>query len=402
MGWWARPGHDRSAEFVAPDAADPPLVIDLRERLYDTTNVSDVDASTEPGVPESALSSWERRAWGDLGYELARVQENLQRVTQAAPPDVRIVISPVAPPAANPAPLAGTPVLPEATPRVERSGRPPRRGLVVSCLVALAALTALAVTLVAVLNTDEGPAQPAAAGVGSGVDATRALSSGAVTWLRDSTAVGAGIAVPPHLRLALAAALPGRDVRGYQDAKSGDLIVVADNVTVPARLVTGSVPVASFGAGVDVRQPRAPGVSWATELAARAAAGQELADNNALHFTRRAEAALRGGTMDPRLLTVLAGLSLEHRVWVDVPAVAAGSETVRLAVHVLRVDGSRISAYPWGAAIVKAFLTVQSPTFTPQEIAVVPRSSGLDALVIRYTLPSPTGLLGGAGFPTTR
>jgi hypothetical protein len=75
---------------------------------------------------------------------------------------------------------------------------------------------------------------------------------------------------------------------------------------------------------------------------------------------------------------------------------------VRLAADVLRVDGRRLVDYPWGAATVKAFLSVQSTTFMPADVTVARTGAVPGALSIRYLLPSPTGVLAGAGFPNAQ
>ncbi len=232
------------------------------------------------------------------------------------------------------------------------------------------------------------------------------LSALALGWLRDSTVEGTRLAVPPELRDRVAAALPGRDVREYSPRVETDLVLVPTGSEASAvearRLVARSFPVAAVSPDFELRQVMAPGRSWARELAARTAAGRELVQNDALVFTARAKAALRAGHVDPRLLTVFAGLALEHRVAVDVPPspVSTGADSVRLTATILRVDGKRMSDYPWGAANVKAFLTVQSPSFTP--VAVERRGARPGVLAVHYALPSPTGLLDGAVFTTSR
>jgi hypothetical protein len=272
------------------------------------------------------------------------------------------------------------------------------------CILLVLVVSAAAVA--ALRDDDPAPARPVGAGEN---DSARDVPARTLAWLRESTVAGTRLAAPSDLRDGLVAALPGRIVRDSAHPGRVDLVLVPPGSELGGspewqRLAAGSVPIASFGSGFEVRQVLEAGTTWSSELAARTAAGRQLAHNDVLSFTPRAEALLRRGAVDPRLLTVLAGLALEHRATVDVPAAAGTgrSDVVRLAVDIIRLDGRRVADYPWGAATVKAFLTLQSPVFMPHEVALYHRSSGLASLEIRYPLPSPTGLLGGPAIPTTR
>ena len=277
-----------------------------------------------------------------------------------------------------------------------------RRGLLLG--VAGLLLAAVATVAVAALLAGRSDDQPQAESANREPQAAARIpvpGSATLAWLRDSTVPGTTLAVPATLRRAVAAALPGRDVRGYAEQSRPDLVLVArPGPAVPQPLLDRSVTVATLGPGLDLRQVLESGTSWVTELAARRAAGRELVQNDALTLTAPATAVIRRGELDPRLLTVLAGLALEHRIFVDVPA-DSPARSIGLAVRIVLVDGRSVSRYAWGAAIVKAFLDVQSPIFTPGDVALDRTSPGPDALVVRYPFPTPTGLLGGAGFRTT-
>ncbi len=88
----------------------------------------------------------------------------------------------------------------------------------------------------------------------------------------------------------------------------------------PAVLAGSASPVAVFGDGEDLVEVRRPGsdVPDADPLAVDlVAAGSALADNPRLALTPEARAALRGGQVDERLLTLLATVVVDHRVAVD-------------------------------------------------------------------------------------
>jgi hypothetical protein len=273
--------------------------------------------------------------------------------------------------------------------------------------IALLWLIAVAgVLFVAGLNDGKrsGPASsPSAGGLGPSLVAPRP-DPASLKWLLSVTKPGTVIAVPTALQESLSAALPGRTVRNYRSAGVSELVVAPiTGAGVPAELLDRSVPVAAVGTGLEVRQIIPPGTSWVAEQAGRRSAGRELLHNEALTFTPAARTALRNGQVDPRLLTVLAGLALEHEIRIDIPAPSgdSGPTAMRLAANVLKVDGRTLPDYPWGAATAKAFLSVQSAAFVPHQVAVDERSSP-GSLAVRYLLPSPTGLLGGAVFPTAR
>jgi hypothetical protein len=367
-----------------------------------------IDLAGSTGAP-AQLTARELEAWDDLHLSLSRAAADLRRVTGRTP----LAAEPPAPPRAPPAaarPAAPSPVpiedvtRPAAAPVPTVAAHPAAARAPGRRRVALVALGVLlpAAGLVVVLTTSGGrhPSQPPSADPPQAA-APAGLTPSAVTWLRASTGPGTRVAVPAGLRDQVTAALPGVDVRGYGAVGHVDLIVTRTADPGAAAGLALTVPVAALGEGLELRQLLAPGTDWTAEQDARRAAGRELLQNDALSFTRASRPALRQGEVDSRLMTMLAGLALEHRVRVDLPVPpgqVAGS-AVRLAADVLRVDGRPLVDYPWGAATVKAFLSVQSTTFIPADVTVARTGAASGALSIRYLLPSPTGVLGGAGFP---
>ncbi|MGH8893859.1 MAG: hypothetical protein ACRDWY_11230, partial [Actinomycetes bacterium] len=291
--------------------------------------------------------------------------------------------------------------------------------LAVGALVLVLALVGLG--LVALLRGGgEDPAADRAPGdrpIGdsgaASADASAELSS-ALTWLTANTTADTSLLIPDRIADRLAEALPGRLLATYTEAVptlagTAHLVVVTPDLEQlasghPARGVAEeSVLVGSFGSELEVRQVLAPGTSWEADRAARSAAGGELTSNPALTFTPAAADRVRAGDLDARLMMILAGLALQHSAEVDVPtdpvAEAAGAPT--RVMHVLAVDGRSVAENLAAATTVTRLVGTQDAPLATQDVRLT-SALGRDVVVVRYPLPSPTGLLAGAGFPTTR
>lgn len=245
-----------------------------------------------------------------------------------------------------------------------------------------------------------------------------AVSNAVVAWLVVNTTAETSLLSPADLAPRLADGLPDRTVATYEqvDPRAGapvDLLVVTSALgrlpaNAPARrIAANSVLVASFGPDLEIRQAVPSGQTWAEEQGARRASGAELAANPSLAFTPGADAAVRAGRLDARLLIVLAGLAIDHALEVDVPVQSPVDEAVEppnapgRVVHVRSVDGRTIDDDPSAPQAVTRFIDAQAAQLTTPDVRVR-RLAGKDVLVIRYPLPSPAGLLNGAGFTTKR
>ncbi len=189
-----------------------------------------------------------------------------------------------------------------------------------------------------------------------------------------------------------AAALPG----GWR----GLDLVIADPAD-PAALapaarpaLASSRPQARFASGGAAREVRyvVADLAAATERAdaertACLVAGSMLAGNPRLHLSGDAARALRAGDVDPRLVTVLAGITAEHDLTVaGFPAVPGeeATDVPRRTVRVSAVDGRPAATAPG----LRAWLTAQLRPYRPSAV-----STDRNDLVVRYDPPTPVGLL---------
>ncbi|HEY0637581.1 MAG TPA: hypothetical protein VGD67_08025, partial [Pseudonocardiaceae bacterium] len=160
-----------------------------------------------------------------------------------------------------------------------------------------------------------------------------------------------------------------------------------------------SVPLATVDRGpgdarAEVRRP-------VTDLAAtdtartldrddRRRVGGLLAGNPSLTLSDAARAALESGAVDSRLITVLAGFSSAHRLGISefVTVPAEPSDAPLRGVLITAVDGRPVTE-PGAADLARQWLGAQLPPYRPLSV----RRAG-SALLVRYSLPGPLGLLG--------
>ncbi|MDQ1661774.1 MAG: hypothetical protein QOJ68_1754 [Blastococcus sp.] len=140
---------------------------------------------------------------------------------------------------------------------------------------------------------------------------------------------------------------------------------------------------------------RRPGVATAEELARRRSLAAALLANPTTTTGPRAASLLRTATIDPRLLTVLAGLAAEYGVGVrELPAVAGepGGTLARQAL-VDRIGSEHLSPGSAASTRLVAWLSAQLPPFHADYVQVTDGgvrigfryASAPDALVTRAT-----------------
>jgi len=125
------------------------------------------------------------------------------------------------------------------------------------------------------------------------------------------------------------------------------------------------------------------------DAADRARVGRLLAANDALALSPVADRQLREGSVDARLIIVLAGLASVHRLEVaEFPAVPVEPADVpRRIVRITAVDARAVTDPPV-TTLTRQWLQAQLPPYRPLAI----ERSG-DSLLIRYAAPTPLGLL---------
>jgi hypothetical protein len=283
------------------------------------------------------------------------------------------------------APDAAAIVRPPRGPSPYRLRTRRRRRLRVGTALALTALLALAVgRALWPSGDDRGPGNrtgQAAAGPGH--------ETQLADWLTDNTARGATVLVPAALRPVLRRAAPTLALRTYTGTPRGaaDLVVVdsrASRPRVPAA-PTGDL-VARFGSGG--WEVRAVAGGWGGP-AVRRQAGRQLVADVRLRLTPRAWSTLVAGTVDPRVLGLLAGVVAGHTLDVaGFPRAAAERAAAAPArsVRITALDGALVQ--DGAGPAVRAVLGALALPSAPDEVRQAP---GGEALVARFLLPAPAG-----------
>lgn len=122
----------------------------------------------------------------------------------------------------------------------------------------------------------------------------------------------------------------------------------------------------------------------------RARVGAMLATNSSLTLSPQARRQLDGGSVDARIIIVLAGFASAHQLEVS-EFVAVPAEPVDAplrTVVITAVDGLPLTV-PEAAELAQRWLAAQLPPYRP---LLVQRTE--DALFVRFATPAPLGLLG--------
>jgi tetratricopeptide (TPR) repeat protein len=375
------------------------------------------------------------QAQGD--YAAAELRYRLAADT--APADVPLSAAAVAPPLPAPPPPALPPVpalepppgaaleLRRTTPEAadpalpHAPAGPPWRNVrrrVAALAAAVGALLALgAYELPDVL----GPAAPVR--VQTAANAT-AVRQQAAAWVAAQVSRSAIVACDPAMCSELARhGVPAGNLlvlnAAATDPLGSDVVVATSSVRSQfgGRLASVYAPVvlASFGsrgARIEIRVIAPDGAAayraaLAADLAARRQAGAQLLGNPQISATPAARQQLTAGTVDSRLLIMLATLAAQGQVRIvsfGLPAPgASGAVPLRSAVIAGpaapsgSAAGNRVVASRAGGAAylasVLAFLHAQRPPYLAAVITVIRIPGGQPAVRIGYPSPSPPGLL---------
>jgi hypothetical protein len=157
---------------------------------------------------------------------------------------------------------------------------------------------------------------------------------------------------------------------------------------------------ASFGAGrlrIDVRAVAPDGAAayrdaLASDQVARRDAGRQLLGNWRLRVSASAQAELRAGQVDSRLLTTLAALAATGPV-----QVTAFGDSGPGAGYGMPLRSAEITA-PFHSDLARlrqmiTFLRAQRPPYLPARALIAPGAGGSPVLSIEFAAPSPAGLL---------
>jgi hypothetical protein len=283
-------------------------------------------------------------------------------------------------------------------------------------LVACAVLAiSAAVAAVAVGTTTASPARPpsqanaAGSKISVSMQAATAARTTAAQWIAGQVSPSAIVACDPAMCAALQASgvAAGRLLMlgtSASDPLGSDLVIATPALRSEfgARLASVYAPVvvASFGSGaarIDIRAVAADGTAaydsaLTADRSARIAAGEQLIGNHHITTSAAAQAVLRAGRVDPRLLAMLAALAAQQPL--RILAFGDPSPGASAAIPLRSVELAPAKAGTHAAARLRtmlSFLQAQRQPFLPTRAALVNQST----LSVEYGAPSPLGLLSG-------
>jgi hypothetical protein len=241
------------------------------------------------------------------------------------------------------------------------------------------------------------------------LQAATAARASAARWIATQVSPSAIVACDPAMCAALQASgvSAGRLLvlgTSAGDPLGSDLVVATPALRSQfgARLASVYAPVviAGFGSGaarIDIRAVAPDGTAaydsaLAADRSARIAAGRQLIGNRRIAIPASAQAVLRAGQVDPRLLTMLAALAAQqsYRI-IDFGDPSPGASA---GIPLRSVEIAPAGAGTQAAARLRAmqsFLRAQQVPYLPMQAALV----GQSALSVQYAAPSPLGLLSG-------
>lgn len=296
--------------------------------------------------------------------------------------------------------------------RRAESGQRRVAGLVAVTIILLAAGGAAVALARQHAAGSDAPGTPGGAAL-AGVSNAAAVRSLTAAWISREIDRGAIIACDPVMCSALYKdGLPASSLLVLQPTSSDPLgagVVVATPVVramIGSRLDSVYAPsvLASFGAGamrVAVRVVAPDGAAayqkaLGGDVAARKVAGAQLLSNERVELPALATAQLAAGRVDPRLLIMLPVIAAQHPVRVMAfgdPAPGAG-RGIPLCSAVLSASG-RLAGMTDRSYLrwLLGFLRGQRAPYRAASITVQ-RPGGGPVVIVRFSRPSPIGLLG--------
>jgi hypothetical protein len=245
--------------------------------------------------------------------------------------------------------------------------------------------------------------------VSPSLQAATAARTSAARWIAAQVSPSAIVACDPAMCAALQASgvSAGRLLimgTSAADPLGSNLVVATPALQSQfgARLASVYAPVviASFGSGaarIDIRAVAADGTAaydsaLAADRSARISAGSQLIGNRRITVSAAAQADLRAGRVDPRLLTMLAALAAQQPL-----RIVAFDDSSPGASAAIPLRGVEIAPAGAGSNTVAqlhsmlSFVQAQQVLYLPMRAVLV----GQSALSVEYAAPSPLGLLSG-------
>jgi hypothetical protein len=281
-------------------------------------------------------------------------------------------------------------------------------------LFALSAIAAMAVgALVTLAFTQNGEKtaspQPsyAAHSTPSMLQVAAANRAQAATWIADQILPSAVIGCDSEMcNSLLAAGVPAGRLYEFQPTTQDPLNATVVVATPAVRALFGPrlssvyapLLIATFGTGADRVEVRGvwPGgtaafnASLRTDVSARIEAGDQLLTNKNVHATPAAEADLKDGQVDPRLLVTLSALAAKMPVQLvifDDSSPGASAEVPLRGAEIGAASASGLSA-------IMGFLAAQQSDYLPSKYTIVHLHNGQSAVAVQFDAPGPLGLNG--------
>jgi len=187
-----------------------------------------------------------------------------------------------------------------------------------------------------------------------------------------------------------------------QDPLNATVVVATPAVRAlfGSRLTSVYAPllIAAFGTGAERVEVRGvwPGgtaafsASLRTDLSARIEAGDQLLTNKNVRASPPAQADLRDGMVDPRLLVTLSALAAKMPVQLiifDDSSPGASAEEPLRGAEIGAASASGLSA-------IMGFIAAQRSDYLPSKYTIVHLQNGQSAVAVQFDAPGPLGLNG--------
>lgn len=214
-------------------------------------------------------------------------------------------------------------------------------------------------------------------------------------WIKTQLASDAIVDVDPLSRAQLVrdGVDPARLTAAGQDERvAGFILAPLDKASELPLIAAFGAPPSGLGLRLVVSDPGAYADALAEDEAARIRFGRALAGNSSLALEAPADAALRAGDVDPRLMVVLAGAASTTSF--DIAAfggTAADPEDGTILREVTLTDIASIEPGGSDAAALRGltrYFEMQQPPYEPLVV-----DEAITRLTVRYPAPSPLGLL---------
>jgi len=288
----------------------------------------------------------------------------------------------------------------------------PRRRRLLFALSAIAAMAAGALITLAFTQDGQKAASPQPGyanhnAAPASLQIAAANRAQAAAWIADQILPSAIIGCDSEMCNSLqAAGVPAGRLYEFQPTTQDPLNATVVVATPAVRALFGSrlasvyapLLIATFGTGAEQVQVRGvwPGgtaafnASLRTDLSARIEAGDQLLTNKNIHASPSAQADLRDGTVDPRLLVTLSALAAKMPVQLitfDDSSPGASAEVPLRGAEIGAASASGLSA-------IMGFLAAQRSDYLPTKYTIVHLNKGQSAVAVQFDAPGPLGLNG--------